>query len=488
MNPGRNDPCPCGSGKKYKQCCLNPVANTVTDPTDLQWRRLRVLLEGYPERMLRFMSEAYGPTALFEAWQEFVGYDDVELDPGKPVMQIFMPWHFHSWSPDPEDTGVNNKSLHGVVPTAAYLAAKGRRLDPLLRRYLESLLTEPVSFFEVMAFDPGRQLTLRDVMTREERVVTERSASKLVQRGDLLFAQLASVDQLNMMEGNGAMIISPMEKARIIELRTFISGGNPEITRAVLRSYDYELIELFHEIADRAANPPMPQMLNTDDEPLSRRKLVFDLLRPPIEAFHALKHLSVIQTEEEILADASRDTKGEITQVVFSWHKLGNAMHSEWDNTRMGEFTITTDHLTAEVNSEGRADAARKHIETALGTGVRYRACEIQSMERMLEEARTAGASGHSNLSAATQESERLAELPEVRAVVARMMAAHWERWIDQPIPLLGGRTPKQAVKDEDGREIVESLIIQGERAGRRMKAPTDEAVFQRLRERLGLL
>lgn len=21
--PGRNDPCPCGSGKKYKQCCMN---------------------------------------------------------------------------------------------------------------------------------------------------------------------------------------------------------------------------------------------------------------------------------------------------------------------------------------------------------------------------------------------------------------------------------------------------------------------------------
>ncbi len=22
MNVGRNDPCPCGSGKKYKKCCL----------------------------------------------------------------------------------------------------------------------------------------------------------------------------------------------------------------------------------------------------------------------------------------------------------------------------------------------------------------------------------------------------------------------------------------------------------------------------------
>lgn len=24
---GRNDPCPCGSGKKYKNCCINKVVN-----------------------------------------------------------------------------------------------------------------------------------------------------------------------------------------------------------------------------------------------------------------------------------------------------------------------------------------------------------------------------------------------------------------------------------------------------------------------------
>ncbi|NAW65274.1 YecA family protein [Photobacterium halotolerans] len=26
MKPGRNDPCPCGSGKKYKHCCMNKVS------------------------------------------------------------------------------------------------------------------------------------------------------------------------------------------------------------------------------------------------------------------------------------------------------------------------------------------------------------------------------------------------------------------------------------------------------------------------------
>jgi len=30
MKTGRNDPCPCGSGEKYKKCCLNKQANKVT--------------------------------------------------------------------------------------------------------------------------------------------------------------------------------------------------------------------------------------------------------------------------------------------------------------------------------------------------------------------------------------------------------------------------------------------------------------------------
>ena len=485
MKPGRNDPCPCGSGKKYKHCCLDPVKNTFTGPSDVTWRRLRLLLDGYPVKMGRFVSETYGPTAVFEAWREFADSEDIELDMGRPLMQVFMPWFFHCWSPDPEDTEVEDESLHDVIPTAAYLAAKGRRLDPLFRRYLESLLTEPLTFFEVLEAIPGRQMTLREVMSGEERVVTERSASQQARRGDLLFAQLASVDHLNMIEANGAIIISPMEKARIIDMRTFIAAGNPKITHDVLRSYDFELIGLFHEIADRANNPQTPQLQNTDGEPLSPRTLVYDLKVPPAEAFNALKHLSYCVSEEAILSDAHRDTTGELTQVCFQWHTAGNAIHPEWDNTRMGEININGKRLTGEVNSEARADALRQHIETALGAGVRYRACEIRSMEQMLAEARASPSANQNEIRA---ESERLAELPEVRAEVARMMAAHWERWIDLPIPMLDGRTPREAVKDRDGREIVESLVIQGERAGRSMKPPTDEAVFRRVRERLGLL
>ena len=45
------------------------------------------------------------------------------------------------------------------------------------------------------------------------------------------------------------------------------------ITHQVLRDWDFELLELFHEIADRLFNPRLPILQNTDGELLSLQKL-----------------------------------------------------------------------------------------------------------------------------------------------------------------------------------------------------------------------
>lgn len=142
-----------------------------------------------------------------------------------PLIQLFMPWFFHCWTPDPHATGVENEALEGMIPTAAYLAAKGRRLDPLLRRYLESLLSAPFTFFEVVSCDPGAKMTLRDLLTRQEHVVTERSASQAVKRGDLLFGQVALIEGLTMFEAFNGYAIPPIEKALVIDLRARVARG-----------------------------------------------------------------------------------------------------------------------------------------------------------------------------------------------------------------------------------------------------------------------
>jgi hypothetical protein len=91
-------------------------------------------------------------------------------------------------------------------------------------------LTAPITFFEVLACDPGTGMTLRDVMTQEEHAVTERGASRGMETGDLLFWQLASVDQLTMLEACNGFAIPPMENALIIELRAHIASAHPVIT------------------------------------------------------------------------------------------------------------------------------------------------------------------------------------------------------------------------------------------------------------------
>jgi hypothetical protein len=295
---------------------------------------------------------------------------------------------------------------------------------------------------------------------------------------------LASVNRLTMVEACNGFAIPPMEKAPIIELRAHIASAHPVITHQVLRDWDFELLDLFHETTDRLYNPRLPTLQNTDGEPLSLHKLVFDLDSPPQAVFDALKHLALDELDEDLLSDATRDSEGTLTRVRFSWKKRGNKKHAGLDDTVLGWIEIDGARLVAEVNSEARASAIRQKIEAALGKCVRYRASEIQSPERMLADLRAAGGIRDG---AASRESDRLAEIPGVRAKISEMMAAHWEHWVDEQLPILGNRTPMEAVKDADGREIVESLVIQGERSGRSPNMPTDEDVFRRLRERLGL-
>ncbi len=109
---GRNDPCPCGSGKKYKQCCLKTQQAQPGD--DFLWRRIRRAIEGSPAQLASFGSSHFGQEAMLEAWDEFMPFDDEPFAPDTPHMTIFMPWFFFDWLPDPDDTRLNRQRGMGA--------------------------------------------------------------------------------------------------------------------------------------------------------------------------------------------------------------------------------------------------------------------------------------------------------------------------------------------------------------------------------------
>jgi len=476
MKPGRNDPCPCGSGKKYKNCCLEVERRRSESPDTLAWTRVRRAIKDMPALLGRFVAEVYGPAAVEEAWDEFMVWDGPEFDPDSPLTSLFMPWFYHCWEPDPSEETSVAEPLHGRTPTSVFLERHAGRLDPLLERYLGACVATPFSFHEILRCDPGRGLRTREVLTGEEHEVLERSASESMTAGDVLFGQLVPIEGIALVEACGPYALSPAEKIAIIELREQMERAPPMAHDfgGPLRNWSIEIRELHLRLIDRFLDPQPPVLHNTDGEPLKLQRVLFDV-DDAERALAALKHAGA---DEATDAQVERAADGRLERAAFSWTKAGNSMHSTWENTVLAHVEVTAARVVVHVNSDERARAFRDVVERALGPAARYRGSEV--VERDELDAELEGVEDG-------VASEDLAALPEVRERLNRMFEQHYADWPTQELPVLGGRRPIDVVQEPNGREKVEALIADMERHATRTNPTVGAAVLARLRERLGL-
>jgi SEC-C motif/Protein of unknown function (DUF2384) len=487
MKPGRNDACPCGSGKKYKHCCLAPASGSAKEETARIWRSVRRSIDGYPPKLMRFIDEAYGPTAVDEAWAEFTAWQGEDFEPGISLQGMFLPWMFHHWYPDPlEKTQVENAQLHGVPPSRAWLDAMGHRVEPLLRAYFESCIAAPFSFHEILSVEPPTSLRVRDILTGEEAQVLEQAAMATVGRSDILFGLLVRVQGIQMFATCGPVAIPPIHKLAIISQRERMEKTGVVDGQSV-RDWDLELRELFFGIAETVINPPMPRLMNTDNEPMEPRTLHYEIDSPQA-AFDALKDLDTNATEEERLDEATRDANGQVEKALLHWVKPGNPAHTSLETVLAGRIWIDGRTLKAEVNSAGRDKAFRGIIKRALGRQARYRSTTEQAIEDIVPPPPEGGTSASGlQFSPRDAEQEALMARPEVREHLNGVIRKHYEAWADQPIPALNGKTPRQALRTPTGRESVEALLAQFERDESRLDPNRDPSILAGLRARLGL-
>jgi hypothetical protein len=137
--------------------------------------------------------------------------------------------------------------------------------------------------------------------------------------------------------------------------------------------------------------------------------------------------------------------------VEIPWDRKDHDKNAALDNTLLGQLAIDDRRLKVEVNSARRAETIREKIETRLGKHARYLTTEIQSPDAVLETIRDQ----EGKMAQPGPDQEDLSQIPEVREQMEKMLFAHWENWVDAKIPALGHKTPRQAVKDPDGRESV---------------------------------
>jgi hypothetical protein len=460
---GRNDPCPCGSGKKYKRCCLAQQSASYTF-----WAQQRDASDELTRDMLSFAERKFSDQ-IQAAWQDFNMTDlPVPFEKHSPEHDLFMSYFLFHWDPQRPRTG-KKASRRGGMVIRCYELEKCGKLSDMERLLLEQAITQPLSFFEVLWSEAGERIGLRDILIGMETKVVERSASRTLQKGDIVYGQIWNLRTISILGCIALICILPGWKGEVIglrkKLRKKIAKQNRELAAEDLVRYANAIRLTYLTIRDGLNR--RPQLANTDRDPLVFCSLKFRI-ESTEKAFEALAPLALGQSKEELLDRAEFGKDGKLQTVALDWRKKGNAKIPSWDNTILGNIKISGRTLVAEVNSENRAKRLRAEIEKRLGGSATHQSTTTQTPDEML-------AKTPKRINARAKDDEFVEHLlrdPEARNRIQGMIQKQVEDWVHQKIPVLGGRTPLQAIADPDGREIVESLLLDWERR-------TDEGAYQ---------
>jgi hypothetical protein len=497
-----------------------PTAAGQADPYDA----LRAIEGSLASRLSRFANNRLGEDALLRAWEEFdpewdeLDPEEAESAPDSTEFQLFYPWFLYGWREQlpaashprrADSTPRRDPSRAGVdAPTVAeaFLAARGIQVEAAERIFIENTCAQPFSFYEVINSEPGKGFCLEDVLRGIEHEVTERTASRCVGHGDILFARVVPFETCAILNGIGATPLPPIEKIPILALRKELRSTHGEISAAVLHAQSAALRLLYLEVRDRLWNPPPMEIHNTDGDPLLFHTLTYEVESAEV-ALRALHPLSAGSTEEDLLRGAKFGKDGRLRRIEFPWTKRGNKLHKSWENTILGHLELSGRRLTINVNSASRAKRIRAAVRRRLGDRARLLNTKTSTPEAAMAEngakpqpgpqrkhdrksargtmPRPGPQRGHT--SSIQLHSGAFDTLPEAQAALRRFTKAHYDSWPDQKIPALGGRTPKEAVRDPDGREMVEALLLDFERKSAPLGPGPAAFDFDHLRERLGL-
>ena len=476
MATGRNKPCPCGSGKKYKKCCL--IKSREGDGLLFRHRRIGQVRDKIAGDLLGYVKSEYGQEPMLDAWDIFINDPTKHLELDDPQIPLFLSWFCYHWQPEGYGLEDDSTPWQKGIPAQNYLDRYSRRLPDVEGDSIREGLLEPSTFWEVMECTQGESYLLRDVLLDREFFVLEKLGSSKTKKHDILFGKLVTVEGISMLDGVGHYIIKPVYKLDILNARELLEGDGMAMTRKNLLKYQMDLIHVFHTIAHQMENP-LTRVQNTDGEKFGFHKVVF-AIESAQDAFDALKGLA--NEENGLLQNVKRNKDGTISEVRFNWVGQGNKMVAGFTTTNLGTVDINGSQLTVQVNSAARAERIKQIIQDKL-PNAKYRATMIESVEAKIKAAKK------NRPDMASLAEEKRKELQKDPAVVAKMneiIRAQYAAWPDTKLPALNGMTPRQAARTESGKEKVEVLLVHLKQI-REDGAPVPEGTIRKIREELAL-
>ncbi|HET9065700.1 MAG TPA: SEC-C metal-binding domain-containing protein [Gemmatimonadales bacterium] len=430
--PGRNAPCPCGSGRRYRLCHGKPTAKSKLSPA----ARFHAVSHELSGRLLAYGDALVGPPFL-----DFLD-DYAPDDPMLPFIVTMRLFH------EP----IDDKSL---IEWA--IAEPTFTMSPLEEAVLLAEDAAHLSIWEVLDVVPGQHLLMRDLLTGAERRVLERTASATLTPRLAVLARVVDYQGVSVFTGLYPGALPPVEATAVVQEMRRKLRRTRDIPAERLRPFAITLhlfqrwedeVELLHQ-----RPPRMPEIRNIDGDEML---LTTDHFAVQADDRAQLAHM--LRAIPDLEAPADDDPDGD--HVFLS--SEGHTVH--------GVLRMTTAGFVLETNSRARADRLRAVLEQTVGSLVRHRARE------------------HPSHLPDPDAPVRAPEIPDdvQRAILQEFIDTHYREWLDIPVPALDGRTPRDAARSPAGRAAVDLLLKEIEHRSGQGPMPVSPD-FAAMRQELGM-
>lgn len=415
--PGRNDPCPCGSGKKYKKCCLADTFVQVGKEESIRKRLVDNLMEFFNKNFRDTVEAAH---VMF--WDDFIPQQHLEGHSLDIAYQNFFEWITFDFIIDPDE----DKTLIDLY------MERNKKLTQDEHNVLAKMKDSVISLYEVQEVFPEKGLLLKDLLMGGEYDVKEKAATRGLRRWDIYAARLLLIDGQYIMSGS----VYPYHlhfKQRILDDIT-------EEYREYREDFPDETMDMFLKESgdlfnfywyDPIQHPVIPKLHTTTGEPVLFSKAMFEIKDVDI----VIKALPKIKGFEE-------HDEG------YTWY---DKRKPDGSATILGTVRIQKNRLVLECNSKKRLERGEKLILKALEDAVFHKLDTFQDPMEAIK--------AHKGKASKTSKRENEPPVELQQQVYSRYMQGHYEGWFQDRIPALDGKTPLEAVKTEQGRQKVIELL-----------------------------
>ncbi len=385
---GRNQPCWCGSGRKYKVCHLHREQLPLAERAAWLYQKAGADLIDGPFGS-QFIDAA---TARSEHWDSPDG-----------IVRAF------------DDAIVSDAILFEGGAFDYFLATRGSMLPDDERLLAEQWLLVERSVHEVVSVRRGRGITMRDVRTGDVHEVQERTASVQVKPGELYCARIVPA-------GATTQIFGGMEPVAL---------GERDALLALLDD-EPDPVELVTFLSNRFAPPTLR---NTEGEST------------------VLCNATLRVADPAILGDALDQEYGPREDAPDGGLEWFEHVTTEGIKRIRASLTLRGDELTVHANSEDRFERVLATVtgldpSAAVLSETREPIGDLKAVRRLAERAPVPP---EAVLDPATD--------PALAAAMAQFIATYEKDWLDEPIPALAGRTPRECADDPTRRPDLIRLL-----------------------------